>query len=88
VADDLHLVGEPGAILEVVMSRMRMISMECQFRIVGLSLSVADYKEMAEWLGARHVFNFAPTTRCNNIQISISSYDNSNRPLRVQMMVR
>ena len=35
--------------------------------MVGLSLSVADYREMAEWLGASKVYNFMPTTRPNNV---------------------
>lgn len=53
--------------MEVIISRMRMISMEIPFRIVGLSLSVADYKEMSEWLGSKHTFNFSPIIRPKNI---------------------
>lgn len=53
IADDLHLLGEGGSVLEVVVSRMRMISAQTKpIRIVGLSLSAADYREIGEWIGA------------------------------------
>lgn len=41
--------------------------MEIPIRIVGLSLSVADYKDMSEWIGSRYTFNFSPIVRPNNI---------------------
>lgn len=67
IADDLHTLNQSGSVMEVIVSRMRMISMEIPFRIVGLSLSVADYKEMSEWLGSKYTFNFSPIIRPNNI---------------------
>ncbi|CAD8198479.1 unnamed protein product [Paramecium octaurelia] len=88
IADDLHTLNQSGSVMEVVVSRMRMISMEIPFRIVGLSLSVADYKEMSEWLGSKHTFNFSPVIRPNNIQIQISSFDQCQRPLRIQAMIK
>lgn len=62
--------------------------MDNQFRIVGLSLSVADYKEMGEWIGAKHVFNFSPTVRGNNVQIIISSFDQPQRSSRLESMIK
>lgn len=88
IVDDLHMIADAGSVLEVIVSRMRMIQAENQFRIVALSLSVADYKEFAEWIGARHVFNFLPTVRPNNVQIIISSFDQCQRSLRIQAMLR
>ncbi|CAD8200123.1 unnamed protein product [Paramecium pentaurelia] len=88
IADDLHTLGQSGSVLEVIVSRMRMISMEIPFRVVGLSLSVADYKEMSDWIGSKHTFNFQPIVRPNNIQIQIQSFDQCQRPLRIQAMIK
>jgi pre-mRNA-splicing helicase BRR2 len=60
VCDDLHLIGEFGSVLEVIVSRMRLISAQNPMRIVGLALSCADYREMSEWIGAPLSFNFSP----------------------------
>jgi pre-mRNA-splicing helicase BRR2 len=72
VADDLHLLGENGSVLEVVVSRMRMISAQTKpIRIVGLCLSVADYRELGEWIGATpaNTISFSPAARLNKVQI-------------------
>ncbi len=59
--------GEDGPVLEVVCSRMRYVSSQIDkpIRIVGLSASLADYKDVAQWLGcsANATFNFHPSVR-------------------------
>jgi len=69
IADELHLLGASGSVLEVVISRMRYISsqLETPFRIIGLSSPVANYMDIAEWIGApvQHTFNFHPNIRPN-----------------------
>lgn len=89
ICDDLHLLNEYGSILEVVVSRMRRISTQLQdpYRIVGLSLSVADYKEMCEWIGAVG-YNFSPTNRTNKITLNFQSFDQSHRPTRISVMLK
>lgn len=47
--------------------------MEVSFRIVGLSLSVADYKEMSEWIGSKNTFNF--NIRPTDLKMTINSFD-------------
>lgn len=49
VVDNLHLLSEGNSTLEVVISRMRYISSENaqSFRLICLSSSIADYKEVA-----------------------------------------
>ncbi|KAH8081708.1 hypothetical protein JL720_8831 [Aureococcus anophagefferens] len=54
VADELHCLGSPeGPTLEVVVSRTRYMSsqLEKPVRVIGLAASVADAKDVADWLG-------------------------------------
>jgi superfamily II DNA/RNA helicase len=52
VVDEIHLVGDPnrGATLEALLARLRLLSDST--RVVGLSATVANAGEIAEWLGA------------------------------------
>jgi pre-mRNA-splicing helicase BRR2 len=51
--------------------------LERPIRIVGLALSIADYREIAEWIGAQpqNIFNFSPVARANSMQIIIQGFD-------------
>ncbi|MBT2443018.1 DEAD/DEAH box helicase [Streptomyces sp. ISL-36] len=53
VVDEIHLLGDPtrGAVLEALLARVREDS--AATRIVGLSATVANADEVAQWLGAR-----------------------------------
>jgi pre-mRNA-splicing helicase BRR2 len=54
IVDDLHMVGGTnGPVLEVVCSRMRMMSSEVEpkLRIVALSVSLSNARDVAQWLG-------------------------------------
>ncbi|MEU6485961.1 DEAD/DEAH box helicase [Streptomyces sp. NPDC046887] len=55
VVDEIHLLGDPtrGAVLEALLARVREDS--AATRIVGLSATVANAEEVADWLGARLV---------------------------------
>ena len=50
---DIHLIGEVGSTLEVLISRMRYISSQrsIPIRIIALGCSVANYKDIAGWIG-------------------------------------
>lgn len=54
-------------VMEVICSRMRYISsqIEKSIRIVALSSSLANSKDVAQWLGVstNNVFNFHPNVR-------------------------
>lgn len=56
-----------GAALEVVTSRMRLIAsqVETPIRILGLCTSLANAKDLGEWIGAssHSLFNFPPGAR-------------------------
>lgn len=53
VVDEIHLLGDPvrGPVLEALLARVREDA--DRVRIVGLSATVANADEVAEWLGAR-----------------------------------
>ncbi|CAM5661321.1 hypothetical protein GCM10010329_24280 [Streptomyces spiroverticillatus] len=55
IVDEIHLLGDPtrGPVLEALLARVRENAE--QVRIVGLSATVANADEVADWLGARLV---------------------------------
>ena len=76
IVDELHLIGgEGGPILEVIVSRMRYISsqIENNIRIIALSTSLANAKDLGEWIGAtaHGLFNFPLGVRPVPIEIHI-----------------
>jgi pre-mRNA-splicing helicase BRR2 len=76
IADELHLLGgEDGPVLEIICSRMRYISsqIERNIRIVALSYSVANYKDLAQWLNCNtnNTFNFHPNVRPLQLELHI-----------------
>ena len=78
VADELHLLSSrAGPMLEIVLTRMRYIATQLQrpVRIVGLAASIANAKDIGEWVGARNVFAFLPTARPSALDVKIVGFD-------------
>jgi pre-mRNA-splicing helicase BRR2 len=93
VVDELHLIGgEGGPILEVIVSRMRYIGSQPdnQIRIVALSTSLANAKDLGEWIGASShgLFNFPPGVRPVPLEIHIQGVDITNFEARMQAMTK
>eukprot|EP01027_Heterolobosea_sp_BB2_P011038 GEZU01016104.1.p1 GENE.GEZU01016104.1~~GEZU01016104.1.p1 ORF type:complete len:2151 (-),score=711.87 GEZU01016104.1:145-6597(-) len=94
IVDELHLIGgERGPVLEVVCSRMRYISSQLEghtIRIVGLSSSLANAKDIGEWLGAtsHNLFNFPPNVRPVPLEIHIQGFDQYTHSARMLAMSR
>lgn len=90
VADQIQLVGESGSSLEVMVSRMRYITSQVDYpiRIIALGGSIADFRDVAEWVGAthEHTFNFQPNARQQPIEIVIQGYDQNIRESRLHSM--
>lgn len=91
IVDELHLLGgEDGPVLEVVCSRMRYISsqIEKQIRIVALSSSLADYKDIAQWLGcnANATFNFHPSVRPIPLELHVQGFNITHHASRIAAM--
>lgn len=90
IVDNLHLLSENNSTLEIVISRMRYINSENpnSFRMICLSTSLADYREVAEWIGAppENTLNFHSSVRPNSVEVIFNSYDQPIRESRLHMM--
>jgi pre-mRNA-splicing helicase BRR2 len=81
IVDELHMISaEHGHILEVIVSRMRYIAMqtETKIRFVGLATSLANGKDVGEWIGCtpQTLFNFHPTVRPIALQVHMQGFEN------------
>jgi activating signal cointegrator complex subunit 3 len=79
VMDEIHLLGsDRGAILEVIVSRMRYIAWSTQqhIRLMGLSTALANARDLADWLGIdqRGLYNFRPSVRPVPISVHIQGF--------------
>lgn len=88
IMDEIHFVGggEFGPTIEIIMSRMRFIAADVdkkanagnRTRIIALSNSVANARDVGEWLGANPVdgiFNFHPNVRPQPLEIRVQGFD-------------
>ncbi|KJH44066.1 DEAD/DEAH box helicase [Dictyocaulus viviparus] len=93
VVDDLHMIGSTvGPVLEVICSRMRYMSaqLDTTVRIVGLSSSLTNARDVGAWLGcsAAATFNFLPNTRPVPLELYIQGFNLSHTASRLAAMVR
>ncbi|TGZ69988.1 hypothetical protein CRM22_003424 [Opisthorchis felineus] len=93
IADNLHLVGsECGPVLEVVCSRMRYISSQLDnpIRIVGLSHSLLNGRDIASWLGCSSgaTYNFPSATRPVPLELNIIPFNIPNQVSRLLAMTK
>ncbi|PSR82178.1 Sec63 Brl domain-domain-containing protein [Coniella lustricola] len=79
IADELQLLGgSMGYIYETIVSRMHYIrtQTELPMRIVGLSVSLANARDVGEWIDAKKhdIYNFSPHVRPIPLELHIQSY--------------
>lgn len=95
IVDELQLIGgEEGPVLEVVCSRMRYISSQIhtssdrQIRIVALSSSLSDARDVAQWLGcnANCTFNFHPSVRPIPLELHVQGFNMTHNASRISSM--
>ena len=91
IVDELQLLGgEEGPTLEVVCSRMRYIAAQLQkpIRIVALSHSLANAKDVSQWLGcpANGSFNFHPNVRPVPLELHIQGFNITHNASRIIAM--
>ncbi|CAI9096144.1 OLC1v1032225C1 [Oldenlandia corymbosa var. corymbosa] len=92
IVDKLHLIGTgySGAILEAIISRMLIIrrNLANKFRIVALSNSLANAKDLGKWIGATShgIFNFPLDPRPVPLEIDIQAVDMENFEPSLQAM--
>ncbi|KAG5462684.1 MAG: Sec63 Brl domain-containing protein, partial [Olpidium bornovanus] len=85
IADELHLIGgEIGPTYEIIVSRMRYIASQTEnkIRIVALSASLSNARDVGEWIGApqQHTFNFHPMVRPVPLEVHIQGYNIPHQP--------
>jgi len=93
IIDELHLIGgQRGPVLEVIVSRMKYIAsqVENKIRFVALSTSLANAKDLGDWIGATShgLFNFSPGVRPVPLEILIQGVDIANFEARMQAMTK
>ncbi|KAI0088962.1 Sec63-domain-containing protein [Irpex rosettiformis] len=79
IADEVQLVGgEVGPTYEVILSRTRYVSAQTEIktRIVACGVSLANARDLGEWLGApsHAIFNFPPSARPLDMDIHLQSF--------------
>ncbi|GJE96304.1 Sec63-domain-containing protein [Phanerochaete sordida] len=80
IADEVQQVGgEVGPTYEVVLSRTRYVSAQTDIktRIVACGVSLANARDLGEWLGApsHAIFNFPPSARPLDMDIHLQSFN-------------
>nr|XP_009857905.1 U5 small nuclear ribonucleoprotein 200 kDa helicase [Ciona intestinalis] len=93
IVDEIHLIGgESGPELEVVCSRMRYIAsqLDKNIRIIALGSSLANAKDVAQWLGCTnmHTFNFHPNVRPVPLELHIQGFNISHTQSRLLSMAK
>uniref|UniRef100_A0A665VD59 Activating signal cointegrator 1 complex subunit 3 n=1 Tax=Echeneis naucrates TaxID=173247 RepID=A0A665VD59_ECHNA len=93
IVDEAHLIGgENGPVLEVICSRMRYISSQIErpIRIVALSSSLSNAKDVAHWLGCSTTatFNFHPNVRPVPLELHIQGFNVSHTQTRLLSMAK
>ncbi|ORZ39296.1 pre-mRNA-splicing helicase-like protein BRR2 [Catenaria anguillulae PL171] len=98
IADELHLLSDPdvGVTMEIACSRMRFISAQREsddgpkVRILGLGASMANAKDVGDWLGCQqqHTFNFAPSARPNPLPVNVQAFQIPHPPSMLLAMIK
>ncbi|KAH9979649.1 putative RNA helicase [Russula compacta] len=79
IADEVQQVGgEIGPTYEIIISRTRYVSAQTEIktRIVACGVSLANARDLGEWIGASShtIFNFPPSARPLDMDIHIQSF--------------
>ncbi|KAE9318202.1 U5 small nuclear ribonucleoprotein helicase [Phytophthora fragariae] len=103
--DETHFVGggEYGPTIEIVMSRMRFIAADMdkkkkaagerggRMRILAMSNSIANARDVGEWLGAsasEGIFNFHPNVRPQPLEIRVQGFEINDFSSRMLAMAK
>ncbi|ORY79259.1 Sec63 Brl domain-domain-containing protein [Leucosporidium creatinivorum] len=91
IADEIQLIGgEIGPTYEVIVSRTRYVAAQTEnkTRIVAFGVSLANARDLGEWMGAtaQTIFNFSPGARPLPMEVHIQSFSVPHFPsLMIQM---
>ncbi|KAI9903001.1 hypothetical protein N3K66_002353 [Trichothecium roseum] len=93
IADELHLLGGTnGYVYESIVSRMHYIrtQTELPLRIVALSVSLANARDIGEWIDAKKhdIYNFSPHVRPVPLELHVQSFTNTHFPSLMLAMAK
>lgn len=93
IADELHLLGgQQGYIYEIIVSRMHYmrVTKELPLRMVGLSVSLANARDLGEWIDAKKhdIYNFSPHVRPIPLELHIQSFSVPHFPSLMLSMAK
>ncbi|PHH89034.1 hypothetical protein CDD83_6731 [Cordyceps sp. RAO-2017] len=93
IADDVHLLeGHMGYVYEIIVSRMHYIrtQTEMPMRIIALSVSLANARDIGEWIDAKkhEIYNFGPHVRPVPLELHIQSFSNPHFPSLMLSMAK
>ena len=95
IADNIHLIDlvEGGSLMELVVSRMRYISVNLagsKMRLIASGSSISNASDIANWIGApsQAIFSFPPHVRTLPLEIVVHGLDVYNRQTRQAAMLR
>ncbi|KHN94498.1 Sec63 domain protein [Metarhizium album ARSEF 1941] len=93
IADDIHMLGGyMGYVYEIIVSRMHYIrtQTELPMRIIALSVSLANARDVGEWIDAKKhdIYNFSPHVRPVPLELHVQSYSNSHFPSLMLAMAK
>lgn len=98
IFDDIHFLGgEEGPVLEIVISRARYVSSQLQqsktnkiIRIVGMSVPLANARDVAEWMGVstNSTFNFSPKARPFPLELYFTTFEQGDFSARLLAMAK
>lgn len=93
ICDNLHLIGGSyGPLYEIVLSRTRYIAsqVETSVRIVGLSVPLANAKDVGDWLGVSpsFIYNFLPGARPIPLELYFAGFDHNHVSTRLLSMAK
>ncbi|OAA64846.1 pre-mRNA splicing helicase [Cordyceps fumosorosea ARSEF 2679] len=93
IADDVHLLGgSQGYVYEIIVSRMHYIrtQTELPLRIIALSVSLANARDVGEWIDAKKhdIYNFSPHVRPVPLELHIQTFSNPHFPSLMLAMAK
>lgn len=95
IFDELHFLGgELGPSIEIVLSRTRYINSQLHegnssgIRMIGLSASLANAREVADWMGVsdKSLFNFSPKARPLPLELVFLPFEQAHHSSRLLSM--
>ncbi|KAH6604717.1 hypothetical protein Trco_006424 [Trichoderma cornu-damae] len=93
IADEIHLLGgHMGYVYEIIVSRMHYIrtQTELPMRVVALSASLANARDIGEWIDAKKhdIYNFSPHVRPVPLELHIQSFSIPHFPSLMLAMAK